>query len=113
MRVTGKLAGYTTRTVTSKAIPATLLRLAAPGVDPYGSWEVGSRATTRNYPGQKWRSGTKVSYQWLRDGKPIMGATAKTYAIKRTDRNHRIYVRVTATKPGYLPVVQTVGRIAA
>ncbi len=112
VRVTGKLSGYTTRTVTSKAIKATLRILAAPGIDPYGSWEVGSRATMRNYPGQKWPSGTKIAYQWLRDGKPIKGATAKSYVIKRADRNHRIHVRVTATKPGYLPVVQTVGWVA-
>ena len=35
----------------------------------------------------------KVSYQWLRDGKPIDGATASTYQLTAADAGHKISVQ--------------------
>jgi len=107
VKVTGKLSGYTSRTVTSAAIKATLRKLTSPRIEPNGSWEAGSRVSARNYPNEKWTSGTRITYQWLRDGKPMKGVTTKTYVIKRSDEGHRLSVRLTGTKYGYLPAVRT------
>ena len=41
--------------------------------------------------------GLTYSYQWLRDGTPIPGETAPTYALTTGDAGHQISVRVTAT----------------
>jgi len=39
-------------------------------------------------------AGTKISYQWLRDGKKIAKATAKTYKAVAGDTRHSLSVRV-------------------
>ena len=51
-----------------------------------GSWSVG---------------GVSVSYQWLRAGKAIKGATKRTYKVKKKDVGKRVSVRVTASKTGH------------
>jgi hypothetical protein len=38
-----------------------------------------------------------VTYQWVRDGKPIAHATARTYKLTKRDRKHRIACRITAS----------------
>jgi hypothetical protein len=47
------------------------------------------------------------SYQWLRDGVPIPGATALTYAVTTDDAGHQITTRVTGTLLGLIPLVGT------
>ena len=47
---------------------------------------------------------TKVSYQWLRNGKAIAGKTSKTYKVATVDFKKGISVRVTLRKTGYLPI---------
>ena len=42
--------------------------------------------------------GLTFSYQWLRNGKAVRGATAKTYRLVKADKGKMIAVRVTATK---------------
>ena len=42
-----------------------------------------------------------TSYQWLRSGKNITGATKSTYKLTATDKGKRIAVKVTARKSGY------------
>ena len=41
------------------------------------------------------------TYQWLRDGQPVVGATAATYELTWTDAGHSITVQYGATKYGY------------
>lgn len=43
------------------------------------------------------------SYQWLRDGTPVPGATGQRYRIGAADVGHRLSVRVVATAAGHLP----------
>ncbi len=43
----------------------------------------------------------RFSYQWLRNGKPIKGATKASYKLQRADAGKKISVRVTGSKPGY------------
>lgn len=52
-------------------------------------------------------SGITFRYQWLRDGRAISGATASTYVIRRTDKGHRIAVRITGIKTGYTSLART------
>jgi Cep192 domain 4 len=62
-----------------------------------GAAQAGKRLTcsTHSYP-----SGTRFSYRWLRNGKPIPGARAKRRALGDADVGARIACRVTATSPG-------------
>lgn len=44
----------------------------------------------------------RLRYRWLRDGRPIPGATASTYLVRRSDDGSRLRVRVRAERPGHL-----------
>lgn len=52
-------------------------------------------------------SGVSASFQWLRDGRPIGGATGRTYVAGRADVGKRLSVRVTARLGGRAPGVAT------
>lgn len=56
--------------------------------------------TLKATPGTWTPTPTSVSYQWLRDGKTIVGASTSSYRITRADRRHRISVRVFAVRDG-------------
>ncbi|MDR1852772.1 MAG: hypothetical protein LBR21_09040 [Propionibacteriaceae bacterium] len=45
----------------------------------------------------------KYTYQWLRSGKSIKGATKPTYKLTSADKGKKISVKVTAKKSGYSP----------
>lgn len=47
-------------------------------------------------------AGVKLSYQWLRNGKPIAGGTKSTYRVQKSDRGDRISVRVTGKLSDYV-----------
>lgn len=51
--------------------------------------------------------GAEFSYQWLRDGEAIDGATGATYAVTADDQGARISVAVTATAEGFEPATST------
>lgn len=70
-----------------------------------GTARVGRRLT-----GTKgtWRQVSHTfSYRWLRDSRPITGATRSTYVTTRADRGHLISLRVTATRSGFTSVSAT------
>lgn len=48
----------------------------------------------------------KLTYRWLRNGKPIRGATKKSYRLTEQDRGTRISVKVTGSKSGFRKVVK-------
>lgn len=85
--------GTTTRTarVTGKAW--TVLRRAAIQGTPSAG-----RTLTAVVPRLNGRA-SRFSYQWLRDGKVIRGATGLRYRARAGDRRHRITVRVRAYTP--------------
>lgn len=56
--------------------------------------------TLRATPGTWEPKPARVGFQWLRDGKAIKRATRATYRITRSDRRHRLTVRVTAVRNG-------------
>ncbi len=43
----------------------------------------------------------KLSYQWLRNGKAIKGATKSTYKLAKSDKRKKITVKVTGKRAGY------------
>lgn len=53
-------------------------------------------------------SATKVTYQWLRNGRSIPHATKASYLLTKADRHKRISVRVTYSRFGYLAKTQTI-----
>ncbi len=63
------------------------------------------RETLSATPGAWTPATVTTSYQWLRDGAPVSGATASTYALGLADIGHRLAVAVTATEGEELPVV--------
>ncbi|GAA4818860.1 family 43 glycosylhydrolase [Nocardioides caeni] len=60
-----------------------------------GSAQVGRRLTAGT--GTWDQSDLDHSFQWLRDGSPISGATSASYTVRGGDVGHRLSVRVTAT----------------
>lgn len=51
--------------------------------------------------GLQWAPTTSFTWQWLRDGAPILGATGETYDVQFADTGTRVSVRSTTTRPGY------------
>jgi hypothetical protein len=54
-----------------------------------------------------WDSGASFTYQWLRNGNVISGATGRTYDLVSADEGTKISVRVTGKTSSSLPVAKT------
>ena len=99
---TSTVAGYQTLTRLSDptlAIPeGTFTKPSIVAVT--GTLAVGNTVTAE--PGSAWSpSPDSFSYQWFRDGSPVVGSTASSYALSADDQGHLIKVTVTAHKAGY------------
>lgn len=92
--------GYATQVLTSRALLVGRGQLK-PGAPPRitGVPKVGR--LLRASPGRWAPAPTVTSYQWVRSGVAIRGATGPTYRCKGADRNHGIRVRVAVARPGY------------
>ncbi|MFI1723226.1 Tat pathway signal protein [Streptomyces sp. NPDC020489] len=77
--------------------PATLENTAAPKVT--GTAKVGAKVTAA--PGSWSATPSSYTYQWYADGKPISGATAKTYTLPASVVGKKLTVTVTAVKEGW------------
>ena len=64
-------------------------------------------------PGSWSPADVTFSYQWLRNGGAIPGASGPTYRLAATDRGTRIAVRVTAARAGSVPVSATSAQTSA
>jgi peptidoglycan/xylan/chitin deacetylase (PgdA/CDA1 family) len=97
VRVTGTPAGGTGTSATSAGVVVTVT--ITPGtVTISGTARVG-RVLTAN-PGTWSPAGVALSYQWLRNGTAIAGATSRTYTVANADWLTRISVRVTGAVAG-------------
>lgn len=101
VKVTGKKAGYTTTSKTSKQT-AKAPKVATPKTT--GTAAVGSKVTAK--PGT-WTSGTQLSYQWYADGTAISKATKSTLTVAGGQVGKSITVKVTGKKSGYATVSKT------
>ncbi|UYK38685.1 PPC domain-containing protein [Microbacterium terricola] len=87
--VKGKAYSLTVRGVLTKGTPTVS-----------GTVKVGKTLTVK--PGTWKPAPVALSYQWLRNGKPIAKATTASYKLTTADRGKKISVRVTGRKSTYL-----------
>ncbi|MDQ7994027.1 MAG: hypothetical protein REI45_15260, partial [Propionicimonas sp.] len=106
VRLTGKRSGYAS-VARFSALTARIVSAATPKIS--GSAVVGSTLTAT--PGT-WSAGTVLSYQWLRSGKGIAGATTATYRLAGADDGKQLTVRVTGRQAGWATVARTSAKTA-
>ncbi len=105
VRVVGIKTGYFTVAKTSSATTVTGLDLTSTPIPTFtGTKKLGNVLTATP---NTWDSGVTLSYQWLRDGNAISGATGSTYTLVAEDVGTNISVTVTGTKLGYTTVSRT------
>jgi hypothetical protein len=111
VRATASKPYFTPATETSAAftvLPGIITNPSAPRVR--GILRTGRTLTA--VTGTWTPSGVTFRYRWLRDGRTIRGAHARTYKLPRSARGHRFSVRVTATKPGYTALARSSAKTA-
>ncbi|MCW5954009.1 MAG: hypothetical protein KIT69_17295, partial [Propionibacteriaceae bacterium] len=106
VKVTGKRSGYATVAKTSPAT-AKVMKPATPKIG--GSAVINAKLTA--VPGS-WPTGTQFSYQWLRSGKKIKGATSSTYQVGKSDIGKQLSVTVTGRQSGWGTAVRTSAKTA-
>ena len=100
VEVTATRTGYTTVTKSSAArlaVAGTITNSVLPSLT--GIATVGSVLTAA--PGTWSPAADSTTYQWLRGGVAINGATNSTYTLIAADRGTKISVRVTVVKANY------------
>ena len=107
--VTATAEGYAPTSASSSATTAVTSGLAAFTTSPRisGTTQVGGTLTA--HPGTSTPSTATPAYQWLRSGKPITGATARTYRLGAGDVGHHVAVRVTVSAPHWAPATRKAG----
>ncbi|WP_159081631.1 Ig-like domain repeat protein [Nocardioides sediminis] len=81
------------------SVDAGLSAIQAPVIQALGGTGVGQTLTS---VAPAWnQAGVTETYQWLRDGSTISGATQPTYVLTTADYQKPISLRVTAKKPGF------------
>lgn len=103
--VTGSQTGFTSASATSAATGSvtTGTMVLAPAVS--GTPTAGQTLTATT-PGLVPSTAT-LTYQWLRSGKAIAGATGRTYRAALADVTHGLSVTVSATGVGFVPAKKT------
>ncbi|GAA5032809.1 CAP domain-containing protein [Microbacterium fluvii] len=71
-----------------------------------GTATTGAKVTTKS---TGWPSGTKLKWQWYREGTAISGATSTSYTVKSADAGKRLRVKVKASNKKYFPASLTSG----
>lgn len=107
VRVTGTKSGYVTTSVTSastSAVQAGTITVTR-ATKLTGTAKVGKRLTATKPKVSV--AGVTYSYTWLRNGRPIAGATKSSYLLKKADKGKRIQVKVTVKRAGYTTVSST------
>jgi hypothetical protein len=105
LTVKASRTGYTSVTQTTVAVTIGAgVFTTAPTPTIAGTTRVGSTLTVS--PGT-WAPSATLSYQWLRDGAAISGATSSTYTLVTADWTKKISVTVTARKSGYSTTSRT------
>ena len=100
--VTASAPGYETVTRSTPRVRAVIKQfgyLDKPQL--IGGSTIGSNLTFDLGNVNWWWGWTNISYQWLRNGVPIDGATGDNYTLTSADKYKRVVVRVTVAYPGY------------
>ena len=109
VRVTVSKPTHTTVVKTSPRVDYTVMQDSMPTLAST-AWRVGVDAgvTGQSYLTKDGVLASPVlAYQWLRNSVLIAGATQATHPIVAADYNTRLALRITASSPGYLPLVFT------
>ncbi len=104
VRMTGSVPGWTSATTTSSPVVVGLGTLPVkPKPKAAGTAKIGKRLTVK--PGS-WGSGVTLAYRWYLGGKAVKAKKGAKASLKLTRkmRGKKVYVVVTATRPGYAPV---------
>lgn len=105
-RVTATRTGYNSGVAESEpVIVATLAATTPVQVGTPGGSGVG--ATLTSSPPVWNQPDVTTTYQWLRDGSPIPGATTPTYVLTVADFNRTVSLRATGRKAGYTDAAST------
>lgn len=104
-RVTGSKSGYASTAVATK--PSGIIKeLTVTGQQPTISGSATVGHTLKSAVGT-WTKDAKISYQWLRNGSPISGATASTYKLVVADTGTKLSLTVKGTKDRYVTAQKT------
>lgn len=95
----GNAVGDQAETVSATVATPTVTLRKGSAVTVSGSTVVGKRLTAHH--GSWDANGVRYSFQWLRDGAVVDGATKQTYTLGSSDVGHRLQVQVTAKAKGY------------
>jgi 5-hydroxyisourate hydrolase-like protein (transthyretin family) len=111
--VTGSKSGYVSAATTSTATVMVTggVLTAAPVPTVSGATKVGQTLTA--VAGAWAPAPVTVTYQWLRSGAVIPGATASSYKLTAADAGKALSVKVTGTKTGFTTVAKTSTATAA
>ena len=102
VKVTATRFAYTSSSSTSTAVNVVAGQLSkTPTPRIVGSGNVNSKLSAQI---GTWDTGVVITYQWLRNGTAIRGATGTSYLVKSSDKGKQIVLRVRATKAGYKTV---------
>src|SRR5690606_10235193 len=100
VRVTGSQSGFDPVSATAAPTARVAAGVLTAGIPTLsGTVKVGKKVTVS--PGTWGPAPVTLSYQWLRDGAEIRGATKASYTPVRADGNRELYVVVTGSKTGY------------
>lgn len=105
VEVTGSAAGYDSASAVSPTVTVAKLFTTAPTPTIKGTAKAGSTLTATK--GTWSPAATTTTYQWLRNGAAIKGATTSTYKPVTSDGGTKISVRVTGARAGYETTQQT------
>ncbi|KQZ22531.1 cutinase family protein [Microbacterium sp. Root553] len=97
-------ATYTTTTKTSAVVTVESIFTTAPAPTVSGTPKVGSTLTAG--AGAWSPAPTTLSYQWMRGGTAIVGATSSTYRLVAADAGATITVTVTGKRTGFTTVTK-------
>ncbi|WP_162602497.1 hypothetical protein [Nocardioides daejeonensis] len=103
LRVTAKLTGYADATATTTPLTVAARSAVASVTAPHLSGKPMVGKSLWVTAGSWQPSNVEVTYQWLRDGAPIPGATDAGYALRKADAGHQVSARVTAAQAGRAP----------
>ncbi|MCL2594040.1 MAG: S-layer homology domain-containing protein, partial [Promicromonosporaceae bacterium] len=107
VQATATLAGFTQRQVVSNAVTVQPGTITGGTVTISGENTVGSLLTVSLAGMTPMPSGGQISWQWLRDGTPITGATGTQYRLTAADAGRTITARASVNIPGYTAVTRT------